>query len=68
MGELTETMIVDLADEIAVTVMESMALSRFGISHGVLENLKHNSKAGEINQKILRRWAYKNPKDQVPVK
>ena len=68
MGDLTEQLIVDLAQEIDVADMETLALRQFGFSDAVLKNLKRKSSAEEINREILRSWSYKNPDDKVPVK
>ena len=68
MGELTEELIVDLAHEIDVAEMETLALRQFGVSSAVLKNLKRKSSAEEINREILRSWSYNNPDNQVPVK
>ena len=69
MGELSEELIVDLAHEITVEDMETLALRQFGFSSAALKNLGRNQpNADAINREILRSWKYKNPDDQVPVK
>ena len=68
MAEFTEEMRTQLAQEIPQTIMEKLALGRFGISDGVLKNIKRTSNiAEEINREILNRWKFKNPDNQVQV-
>ena len=69
MASFTDEMRTQLAQEISVAVMEKIALGRFGISDGVLKNIKSDSSnAQETNREILNTWKFKNPgKNQLQV-
>ena len=68
MGELTEKMIGDLAEGIAVKTMKKLALGSFDIGFEALENMESKWDAEELSRNILRRWKYLNRENPIPVK
>ena len=66
---LTEKQITELADEISVTEMTKIAIKYLNIKKGVIGNIKVNNPgdAEAQSRAILRKWANRNPENQVKV-
>ena len=67
---LTEKHITRLAAAIPANCMSKIGLTYFGLSHAAVVNIKADNQgdAEAQSREIIRRWAYRNPDNQVQVR
>ena len=67
--QITNRQYMELASAISVRTMRKIALGYLDLSHSTIKNIEadHQGDVEAQSREILRKWAYKNPDDQVKV-
>ena len=66
-GQLTNRQYIELASAISVKVVRTIALGYLGLSDSAIKNIEtdHQGNAEAQSREMLRKWAYRNPDNQV---
>ena len=69
-GQLTNRQYTELASAISVRIMRKIALGHLGLNDSTIKNIEadHLGDAEAQSREMLRRWAYRNPGNQVKVR
>ena len=67
--QLTNRQYMELASAISVRIMRKIALGYLDLSDSTIKNIEtdHLGDAEAQSREMLRRWAYRNPGNQVKV-